>query len=295
MASTIYDALPAADPVENICTIDLYSRAITIPAAISVLGVESDEDVFRLWFSIPKMFGEYDLSTFDIRINYLNANNEGDIYEVTDAAAEDDTLTFSWLIGRSACAYKGNVKFIACFKIANTDGTVLQEFNTAVATLPVLDGIEPGSQIVDQYPDIIEEILQRLGALETSGASGSGGVTSVNGETGAVTITAESLGAASAADLTGINNRMLDTISGVDVDENTGSMELWSRDLNNITTSGFYNAITCTNAKYNYGVLIVIGYYMSGYCVQIEFDVTNAGKYAIRNQVNGVWSAWAEQ
>lgn len=294
MASTVYEALSVSDPAVGACSIDLYSRAITIPTEISVLGVQSDEDVFRIPFTIPKTFGEYDLSTFDIRINFLNANNEGDIYVVTDAAADGETLSFSWLVGRSACAYKGNVKFIVCFKIANTDGTILQEFNSAVATLPVLQGIEPGEQIVDQYPDIIEEILQRLSALETSGSSGSG-VSSVNGETGDVTITAQSLGAASEAALNGINDRMLDTISGVAVNPDTGSMELWSKDLNDYTKSGIYNAITCKNAKYNYGTLLVMDYYLTGYCVQVNFDATTAGKMAIRNQINGSWSAWIEK
>lgn len=81
------------------------------------------------------------------------------------------------------------------------------------------------------------------------------------------------------------------TISGVSLNTQTGSMELWSQNLNNVTTTGFYNAMTCTNAKYPYSTLIVIGYYLDGYCTQIQSDVTT-GAIATRTQINGAWSAW---
>lgn len=86
-------------------------------------------------------------------------------------------------------------------------------------------------------------------------------------------------------------SQQLPVIANLTVNENTGSMELWSKNLNNITTSGFYNAMTCTNAKYQYSTLIVIGYYLSGYCTQIQCDVTT-GEIATRSQINGSWSSW---
>lgn len=92
---------------------------------------------------------------------------------------------------------------------------------------------------------------------------------------------------------TGIENQLPSTISGVATNTETGSMELWSADLNNVTTSGLYNAMTCTNAKYPHSTLIVIGYYMDGYCTQIQSDVTT-GAIATRTQINGTWSAWKE-
>lgn len=367
MASTLQEALAQANAA-GMATIDLYSRAIKLPPNISVLGVQSDDDVFRLWFTIPKMFGAVDLSTYGIRINYLNANNEGDIYAVEDATVSGDFLTFSWLVGRGACTYQGNVKFIVCFKLTDSSGEVTNEFNTAVATLPVLTGIEPGEQIVEQYPDIIEQILSRLEADEVTiesgvksvngktgtvvldaedvGAVPSEGfefpvtsvngqtgavtvavpvtsvngqtgavtvnvpvtsvngetgavtievpVTSVNGQTGEVTLTAADLGAAAAATVTAINNRMLDTIAGVSRNTTTGSMELWSKNLNNYKTTGVYNAITCTNAPYQYAILEVMAYYLEGYTIQKIYDVTNACKMSYRWCIAGSWSQWYE-
>lgn len=85
--------------------------------------------------------------------------------------------------------------------------------------------------------------------------------------------------------------QLMSTIAGVSVSTTTGSMELWSQDLNSVTKTGFYNAMTCTNAKYPYSTLIVIGYYLSGYCTQIQSDVTT-GAIATRTQINGTWSSW---
>lgn len=90
-----------------------------------------------------------------------------------------------------------------------------------------------------------------------------------------------------------INAKLPSTIAGVAINTTTGSMELWSQDLNTVTKSGLYNAMTCTNAKYPYSTLIVIGYYLSGYCTQIQTDVTT-GIMATRSQVNGTWNAWKE-
>lgn len=88
-----------------------------------------------------------------------------------------------------------------------------------------------------------------------------------------------------------IENQLPSTISGYEVNTSTGSMELWSQNLNAITKSGIYNAITCTNALYPYATLLVMGYYLDGYCTQIISDVTT-GKVATRTMTNWVWSDW---
>lgn len=88
-----------------------------------------------------------------------------------------------------------------------------------------------------------------------------------------------------------IENQLPSTISGAPLNTTTGSMELWSQDLNTVVATGFYNAMTCKHAKYNYSTLIVIGYYLSGYCTQIQTDVTS-GAVAVRQQINYNWTAW---
>lgn len=169
------EALAQADVYAEeteVCTIDNDLRTITIPSGLQTVGVESDEDVRRLNFQMPKQYGEVDLSEFNIRINFMNANNSGDVYAVTDKAVSGDNITFSWLVGRNALAYRGSIRFIVCLKRADAEGVVQQEFNTTVATLSVLEGLETTEAVVAENPDIIEQILARLDELEENGGGG---------------------------------------------------------------------------------------------------------------------------
>lgn len=155
------------------CTIDNDLRTITIPSGLQTVGVESDEGVRRLNFQMPKQYGEVDLSEFNIRINFMNANNSGDVYAVTDKAVSGDNITFSWLVGRNALAHRGNIRFIVCLKKTDAEGVVQQEFNTTVAQLTVLEGLETTEQVIQENPDILESILTRLDELEKYSGGGS--------------------------------------------------------------------------------------------------------------------------
>ena len=157
---------------EEVLVIDNDLRTITIPSSLQIVGVESDEDVRRLNFQMPKQYGEVDLSGFNIRINFMNANNSGDVYAVTDKAVSGDNVTFSWLVGRNALAYRGNIRFIVCLKKTDAEGVVQQEFNTTIAQLTVLEGLETTEAVVAENPDVIEQILARLDELEENGGGG---------------------------------------------------------------------------------------------------------------------------
>lgn len=140
-------------------------RTMQIPASITLLGVESDDDVNKIPFQMPKEYCGFDLSTFSARINYVNANGDGDIYLVDDVEIDGDDpslMTFTWLVGRNACAYKGNTQFIVCLKLFDENSTVIKEFNTTVYSLPVLQGLETTEAVVQQNADVIEQILKMI-------------------------------------------------------------------------------------------------------------------------------------
>lgn len=162
-----------------VITIDLQSRLVTIPKEISILGVESDDDVNRLRFKVPRYYGEVDLSEFEININYRNAKKNPDLYMVMDKQLTYEEITFSWLVGRFATQYKGDVQFNVCFKKYAEDGvTVDLELNTTPISIPVLEGLETSEAIVEAYPDFVGEILNRIEILEQYGGTGGGSGTS---------------------------------------------------------------------------------------------------------------------
>lgn len=145
--------------------IDDDLRTMQIPSSITLLGVESDDDVNKIPFQMPKTYCGIDLSTFSARINYMNANGDGDIYLVDDLEVDGDDpslMNFTWVVGRNACAYKGNTQFIVCLKLFDANSVCIKEFNTTVYSLPVLQGLETTEAVVQQNADIIEEILQMI-------------------------------------------------------------------------------------------------------------------------------------
>ena len=157
------------ETVSNVFEIDSNLRTINIPITVKNIGVEADDDVKRLEFTMPKQYGEFDLSQFRIRINYMNANGDKSIYLVEDKTVTGDDITFSWLVGRNVTKYKGQVKFIVCLKLSNEQGQVLKELNTTLCRLEVLEGLEVVPVIDEKTTDIIEQLL-RMVETETTGA-----------------------------------------------------------------------------------------------------------------------------
>ena len=161
--------------------IDFDTRQILIPDSIHQLGVESDDDVKKLTFNVPRFYYDTDLAEFNIYINYMNAKKEGDVFEVpkNDVIIDmGNTLTFDWIVGRHAVAYKGMAIFNVCMKKGSMqpdpeDETqeifvVDQEFNTTVAKLPVLEGLETGEAVIQEYADILMQWEEELFGIEDS-------------------------------------------------------------------------------------------------------------------------------
>ena len=151
------EELLAAELGENILTVDMDARTIVIPKGVTNIGVESDDEVLSLPFRMSRHYHGIDLSAFIIRINYLNAKKGGDAYEVKNPKLTDDTIEFEWIVGRNAATYKGNVMFNVCCKEVDSEGVVLREFNTTVATLPVLEGLETLESVVPDHLDLLEQ------------------------------------------------------------------------------------------------------------------------------------------
>lgn len=169
--ATADELLATSEPVNKTLTIDLEKRIIVIPASVSLLGVESDDEVHRLQFKIPRHYGEIDLSEFKFHINYENAKHGGDMYDVEELIVDSDFITFSWLVDRFAFLYKGDVTFNICMKKYDA-GKVVKELNTTPATLPVLEGLETDKAVINAEPGALDRVLMRLYAIEAASGLG---------------------------------------------------------------------------------------------------------------------------
>lgn len=142
-------------------------RTISIPPSCNgLLGVESDEKVAQIPFRIPRYYGDLDLTTFEPRVNYLNANGEIGVTICSFSESNDEYAYFTWTVDRRATRYKGTARFVVCLILTGEDGLIEREFNTTVQTLKVLEGIEAENEIENEYTDIINYILNRLDAAE---------------------------------------------------------------------------------------------------------------------------------
>ena len=152
----------------DICTIDAKTRAIFVPSTIVVGGVQSDKNAERIKFSCPKIVGDnLDLSKFSVRINFENVSSVDfnvsikDQYICDDVAVDGENVTFSWLIGRNAARYMGTVRFIVCAVKTDSDSNISVEWNTTIAEVPVLEGIEIDQpQIGQEEKDVINQLLE---------------------------------------------------------------------------------------------------------------------------------------
>lgn len=145
--------------------VDEDLRTIAIPQRGKVAGVRSDKDVNRVAISINRYYDGTDLSEFSVKINYVNANGQPNYFRVTDRKIDTDSLVLIWLLSSDVTAYKGNVVFAIQFYKAD-EGVITQEFNTTIATMVVLDGLQVEDYITP--PDkvlLIEQLKQETEAL----------------------------------------------------------------------------------------------------------------------------------
>lgn len=144
--------------------IDLLSRQIIIPKAVTNLGVKSDADVMHVRFRLPRFYYGVDFSEFKIGIDYTNAEGEEDRYEPEDVSIADNAVIFTWIVGRHAALYNGNVTFGLCAKKLNPDypDDPFNEFHTAKASLPILDGMETCEEAIVMHTDLLEQWREQL-------------------------------------------------------------------------------------------------------------------------------------
>lgn len=165
MADDIYEALTElnGENEDTALLINPEDRTIQIPKDF-VFGVYNDKDVLTIPFSIPRFYGENDLSDFTFTINYLNAAGYGNIFDVVDLTVGEDTIEFTWTLGRAVFVSSGAVRFIVCIRQIGSNGRILKELNTRIYSADVLAGLE-----VDENPDPeAYSILANMIQLESS-------------------------------------------------------------------------------------------------------------------------------
>lgn len=133
--------------------VTVTGRVLNIPESLQTVGVKTDNKVERIYFELPRYFdGFNDFSEFNFYINYINANGDGDVYYCDDLEIEDDNVVFSWLTDNKLYATKGTAHFTV--RAMHSDG---RKWNTTIAQLTILDGLETQEAVVEQDYDFINQ------------------------------------------------------------------------------------------------------------------------------------------
>ena len=127
---------------EDLCfVIDKNLRIIEIPERGVVLGVEGDKDVNRVRFKMARSYRGTDLSDFDIRIYYENADGDRSITDATEKTVGNDSIRFTWVVGADALMMRGRVRFMVRLIRRDKSGNVLQAFGTTIGSGTNLEGM----------------------------------------------------------------------------------------------------------------------------------------------------------
>ena len=172
------------DPIQF--DIDNDLRIVTIPKDGNIIGVVGDKNTNRVNFRMPRYYNGFDMSEFQVRVNYKNVNQKTSYYEVNDLTTavktettDEDKLLFTWLVDSDVCEAHGNVDFSVRMLKTADDGTIIQEFNTTIATGLVLEGLDAYVSGIKNNVDLLNrlradvyvDVLNKIGGI---GGGGSG-------------------------------------------------------------------------------------------------------------------------
>ena len=168
------DELLAAETTESddelSFLIDEHLRIITVPERGVVLGVEGDKDVNRVRFRMNRYYHGSDLSSFQIRINYQNADGEVNYFTVSEKTVDTDTFSFVWVVAADAVMTKGTVLFVVNCFTTDSSYVVQKAYHTTLGAASVLEGLEVDvegnqPQIVDFLSKLKNELTVHAGTV----------------------------------------------------------------------------------------------------------------------------------
>ena len=149
--------------MQEYCTLEPVSRKLTLTEPQRIAGVESDENVRGLKFKFPKIVEGADFTQMQLRINFMNSRQEKGQHIVTDLKpleGEEDYITFTWPFSRLVTHYRGYTKFVICAVKTDEGGTITAEWNTALAQMRVLEGLEvEDPEISPEEKDVIAQLI----------------------------------------------------------------------------------------------------------------------------------------
>lgn len=166
--SQLYIEDVAPDPIDAEPHIVIgEDRFITVPDELKRIAVQFDHNVETVTFDCPRYYDGLDLSRMVIYINYILANGAFGYYIADNHKVEDDIFHFDWTISRNVTHTKGAITFLVCAKRVDEEGYEINYWNSELnKEMYVSEGLAWEEELVNQYPQLVQELLLRMGAVE---------------------------------------------------------------------------------------------------------------------------------
>lgn len=143
-------------------------RTIKVPDILKSIAVQYDNNVETITFDCPRYWDGNDFYNMNVYINYMRSDGHVGSYAAKNIVVDDNDKTmihFDWTITEDVTMVSGKVSFLVCIK--NLSASNKPHWNSRLnQDLKVENGMEVYGRIVENSPDIIEEILARLDAFE---------------------------------------------------------------------------------------------------------------------------------
>lgn len=212
-------------------------RYIKVPGALKRIAVQHDHNVETVTFDCPRYWDDTDLSTLYIWINYIRKDRVTGRYLAKNKRVDENDsnmIHFDWTIGNEITEVDGPIVFLVCALKTNSEGMEEVHWNSEKCTdCFVSPGMECADTTMNEYPDIITDLLARMDTIITA-----------NGTIIDTSLTQAGLAADARATGEAINkvdNRVTEIIEGTDFTEVVGNpihLKEASRNNANLTPMG---------------------------------------------------------
>lgn len=154
-------------PTEGPIIID-GSRKIVVPDSLKRIGVQFDHNIETVTFVCPRYWDGVDMSTMDIYINYIRADNKAGSFKAINVITEEgsEIMTFDWVISRHVTEAKGTITFLVCVKKVDAEGFIENHWNSELCKdCYISEGMEFDAIMDISYPDITAKIAEQAAAI----------------------------------------------------------------------------------------------------------------------------------
>lgn len=149
-------------------------RTVIVPESLKKIGIQFDHNVNTITFDCPRYPDEdssIDMSQMPIFINYMlpdKTPGSSLALNVTVDETDDTLIHFDWKITNAITPVNGVLSTLICVKQSDTEGNELYHWNTDLfQKFTVGNGMECNGQVAEMNPDVISQLLARMGEVDT--------------------------------------------------------------------------------------------------------------------------------